>query len=282
MGSEMCIRDSLPGLQGNASRLQIYIFESAEDKPIVYAGDNVEKALESINSWRPSSGLIEPANSLRLARSRVNREGILIYVTDRSAGNLPFDANSLSVGEPMDNIGFTGLAFETEGDSGRWKALLRNYSKKIQSRTWRTVFPDGTRSQPRKVTLKENSITTISSTFPSNATRLRVMVSPDDFHLDDQLHIVKPRPKVLKCYQGLTGNYEGIGNKFIGFRNIEATGNQAQADLSLLTYDPLQPSLPPGNSIITVNEATRSGKFLRGRIVAKNCLLYTSPSPRDS
>ncbi|HCQ33140.1 MAG TPA: hypothetical protein DIV54_06535 [Verrucomicrobiales bacterium] len=95
------------------------------------------------------------------------------------------------------------------------------------------------------------------------------MVSPDDFHLDDQLHIVKPRPKVLKCYQGLTGNYEGIGNKFIGFRNIEATGNQAQADLSLLTYDPLQPSLPPGNSIITVNEATRSGKFLRGRIVAK-------------
>ena len=263
------LRDHLPGLQGNASRLQIYIFESAEDKPIVYAGDNVEKALESLDSWSPSSGLIEPANSLRLARSRVNREGILIYVTDRSAGNLPFDANSLSVGEPMDNIGFTGLAFETEGDSVRWKALLRNYSKKIQSRTWRTVFPDGTRSQPRKVTLKENSITTISSTFPSNATRLRVMVSPDDFHLDDQLHIVKPRPKVLKCYQGLTGNYEGIGNKFIGFRNIEATGNQAQADLSLLTYDPLQPSLPPGNSIITVNEATRSGKFLRGRIVAK-------------
>ena len=31
------LRDHLPGLQGNASRLQIYIFESAEDKPIVYA-----------------------------------------------------------------------------------------------------------------------------------------------------------------------------------------------------------------------------------------------------
>ena len=263
------LRAKLPDLQGNASRLQIYIFESLADQPVIYAGEDIEEALASLESWSPSSGLIDPDNSLRLARSRVNREGILIYVTDSSTGDLPFDANSLSIGEPRNNIGFTGLAFDTTGNVVRWKALLRNYSKSRQTRSWRVIFPDGSRSQPQEITLKENSITTISSTFPSDATRLQVRITPDDFPLDDVLHIVKPRPKTLLFFQELTGKYKPIGEKFRRFRNIEATSDLSQADLSLVTYDPLQPSLPSGNGVIMVTEATRGGNYLRGQIVAE-------------
>ncbi|MBQ97722.1 MAG: hypothetical protein CMP30_06965 [Roseibacillus sp.] len=263
------LREELPGLQGNASRLQLYIFESAEEKPVIYAGEDIEEALKSLENWSPTSGLTEPENSLRLARSRVNREGVLIYVTDSDPGDLPFDAGSLSIGNPRENIGFTGLAFEAAENSIRWKALLRNYSKSRQSRTWHVVFPDGSTSQPQEITLKENSITTISSMFPADATRLQVKISPDDFHLDDQLHIVKPRAKTLKCFQELTGDYNSIREKFSRLRNIEAIGDLSQADLSLVTYDPLQPSLPSGNSVIMLTEATRSGKYLRGRIVTE-------------
>ena len=263
------LRAKLPGLRGSASRLQIYIFESLEDQPVIYAGEDLDEALASLESWSPSSGLIEPDNSLRLARSRINREGILIYVTDSSPGDLPFDANFLSIGEPRDNIGFTGLGFEATENSIRWKALLRNYSKSAQDRTWSVIFPDGRESPPKRISLEANSITTISSIFPSNATRIEVRITPDDFTLDDELHIVKPRPKTLQFFEALTGNYKSIGEKFGRFRNIEATNDFAQADLSLVTYDPVQPSLPSGNGVIMVNEAERSGNYLRGQIVAE-------------
>lgn len=263
------LRAKLPGLRGSASRLQIYIFESLEDQPVIYAGEDLDEALASLESWSPSSGLIEPDNSLRLARSRINREGILIYVTDSSPGDLPFDANFLSIGEPRDNIGFTGLGFEATENSIRWKALLRNYSKSAQDRTWSVIFPDGRESPPKRISLEANSITTISSIFPSNATRIEVRITPDDFTLDDELHIVKPRQKTLQFFEALTGNYESIGEKFGRFRNIEATNDFAQADLSLVTYDPVQPSLPSGNGVIMVNEAARSGNYLRGQIVAE-------------
>ena len=263
------LRAKLPGLRGSASRLQIYIFESLEDQPVIYAGEDLDEALASLESWSPSSGLIEPDNSLRLARSRINREGILIYVTDSSPGDLPFDANFLSIGEPRDNIGFTGLGFEATENSIRWKALLRNYSKSAQDRTWSVIFPDGRESPPKRISLEANSITTISSIFPSNATRIEVRITPDDFTLDDELHIVKPRPKTLQFFEALTGNYKSIGEKFGRFRNIEATNDFAQADLSLVTYDPVQPSLPSGNGVIMVNEAARSGNYLRGQIVAE-------------
>ena len=263
------LRAKLPGLRGSASRLQIYIFESLEDQPVIYAGEDLDEALASLESWSPSSGLIEPDNSLRLARSRINREGILIYVTDSSPGDLPFDANFLSIGEPRDNIGFTGLGFEATENSIRWKALLRNYSKSAQDRTWSVIFPDGRESPPKRISLEANSITTISSIFPSNATRIEVRITPDDFTLDDELHIVKPRPKTLQFFEALTGNYKSIGEKFGRFRNIEATNDFAQADLSLVTYDSVQPSLPSGNGVIMVNEAARSGNYLRGQIVAE-------------
>lgn len=263
------LRAKLPGLRGSASRLQIYIFESLEDQPVIYAGEDLDEALASLESWSPSSGLIEPDNSLRLARSRINREGILIYVTDSSPGDLPFDANFLSIGEPRDNIGFTGLGFEATENSIRWKALLRNYSKSAQDRTWSVIFPDGRESPPKRISLEANSITTISSIFPSNATRIEVRITPDDFTLDDELHIVKPRQKTLQFFEALTGNYKSIGEKFGRFRNIEATNDFAQADLSLVTYDPVQPSLPSGNGVIMVNEAARSGNYLRGQIVAE-------------
>jgi len=262
------LRAKLPSLRGNASRLQIYIFESLEDQPVIYAGEDLDEALASLESWSPSSGLIEPDNALRLARSRINREGILIYVTDSSPGDLPFDANFLSIGEPRDNIGFTGLGFEATENSIRWKALLRNYSKSTQERTW-SVISDGNPSQPKRISLEANSITTISSIFPSNATRLEVRITPDDFPLDDELHIVKPRPKTLQVFDSLTGDYKTLGEKFGRFRNIEATNDLAQADLSLVTYDPLQPSFPSGNGVIMVNEAARGGNYLRGRIVAE-------------
>lgn len=45
--------------------------------------------------------------------------------------------------------------------------------------------------------------------------------------------------------------------------------NAATADLSITSYDPLDPVLPPGNSIIFVEDSTRTGAYLKGGIVAE-------------
>lgn len=263
------LREKLPSLQGNASRLQLYLFESAAEKPVIYAGNDLEEALTTLESWVPSAGSIDPANSLRLARSRVSREGILVYVSDTPGSDLPFNAQSLSIGEPRTNVGFTGVSFENEGAAVRWKALLRNYSDSAQSRSWQVVFADGSRSQPQAITLAKNSMITVSSAFPADSKRLRVVLTPDDFNLDDELPLVVPRPKTLKYRLQLSEKYGKIARKFGRFRNLEEVSDPNSADLSLVSYDPLLPTLPGGNSIVMVDETTQSRNYLRGGIVAE-------------
>ena len=263
------LRTKLPPLQGNASRLRLYIFESAGDRPVLYTGEDLEKALSNLQKWTPSTGSIDPTGSLRLARSQVSREGILIYVSDTPATNLPFDAQHLAIGEPRENVGFTGAGFENEGSAVRWKALLRNYSDSSQTRNWHIIFDDGSRSPSRPVTLKRNSMTTISSIFPEGSRRLRVVLTSDDFILDDELPLVIPRPKTLRYFLQLTGKYDQIAEKFGRFRNIEESNDPAQSDLYLVSHDPLLAELPRGNSIIMLDEKNQARKYLRGGIVAE-------------
>ena len=264
------LRQKLPGLQGSASRLQLYLFESEADKPIIYAGDDLEEAIEAVENWTPAAGAIDPNNALRLARSRVNREGILIYVSDTSTGDLPFNAQGLSVGEPRDNVGFTGVAFASEGERIIWKALLRNYSDSSQTRSWQVLFEDGSESKPRSVTLKKNSMITVSAAFPAESKRLRVVLTPDDFSLDDQLPLVVPAPKTLKFFAQTSPKFTSFVTRFArSTPNLEEVNDPSQADLSFASYDPLLPVLPSGDSIVVVDETTQSRKYLRGGIVAE-------------
>lgn len=277
------LRSKLPGLQGSASRLQLYIFESEADKPIIYAGDDVEEAMEAVGNWNPAAGAIDPNNALRLARSRVNREGILIYVTDtptsdpKSGGalspgssNLPFNAQTLAVGEPRSNVGFTGIAFEQTSDGVTWKALIRNYSDSEQKRTWHVVFEDGSESQPKAITLKKNSMSTVAASFPSGSKSLRVVLTPDHFVLDDQLPLVVPAPKTLKFFAQTSPKFTDFASRFVdSFPNLEDVNDASEADLTFASYDPLLPVLPPGDSIVVVDETTQSRKYLRGGIVAE-------------
>lgn len=263
------LQEKLPPLKGSASRLQIYLFESEAEKPIVYAGDEVEDALEALENWTPSAGSIDPNNALRLARSRVNREGILIYVSDTPTSDLPFNAQSLAVGEPKVNVGFTGVAFENEGDAIKWKALVRNYSDSEQSRIWHVVFEDGSQSPPKSITLMKNSMTTVTAAFPPGSKSLRVVLTPDEFTLDDELPLVVPKPKLLKYFVQTSEKFSDLTDSFGRLRDLEEVADSADADLSFVSYDPLLPILPPGNAIVVVDETTQSRKYLRGGIVAE-------------
>jgi hypothetical protein len=264
------LASKLPDLRGTASRLELFVFESDPDKPTIYAGEDVEAASAAVAAWTPAAGSIDPSNALRLARSRINREGILIYVSDTPTEDLPFDAQLLTVGEARSNCGFTGVAFERRDDDLVWKAVVRNYSDEAQVRTWQAVFQDGSRSEPRKIEITKSGLATISSTFPSRGSRLRIVLSADDFPLDDELPIVRPAPKTLKFWTSTSQKFAAISDRFEeSFPNVEPVNDSAEADLFFVSYDPLMPELPSGDSIVFVDETTQSRKYLRGGIIAE-------------
>ncbi|MDE0825249.1 MAG: BatA domain-containing protein [Akkermansiaceae bacterium] len=264
------LNNKLPDLRGTASNLQLYIFESDPDKPTIYAGDSVEEAVAAVENWAPAAGAIDPTSALRLARSRVNREGILVYITDSPVESLPFDAQVLAIGETLPNCGFTGVSFDTSDEKLVWKAVIRNYSDKELTRTWQVEFADGSLSKPTQLTISSGGMSTIASSFPNGTDRLRVLLNEDSFPLDDQLPLVRPAPKDLNIWSNTAPKFANFNARLSNsFPNVAFVNDSSEADISLVSYDPLSPELPSADSIVVVDETTQSRRYLRGGIVAE-------------
>ncbi|BCU75415.1 BatA domain-containing protein [Luteolibacter sp. LG18] len=261
------LKARLPQLQGPAAALDLIVFESTPGRPRLYAGDSPEKLVEALKDWHPREGLTDPSQALRLARSLVSREGIVVYVTDTPAEKLPFDARLLAVGEPIQNVGFTGLGFSREEGTVVWRALVRNYGSESADRTWTLETPAG-RSEPKAIHLAPNGLTELQAAFPAGTDKARVVLSSDQFTADDVLPLVRPQPKPLTLFAGTSELFRDLTDKLL--RAIEAMdpGNDAStADLALVSYDPLDPVLPPGNAVVFVHDATKGGSYLKGGIV---------------
>ena len=259
----------LPGFQGPASSIELTVIESAPNRPRLYAGSSIEELKAALEKWQPLDGLTDPTQAIRLARSLVSREGTVIYLTDTPADSLPFDARLISVGDPLDNVGFTGVTFATEEGALVWRALVRNYGKTAVDRTWSIQTATGG-TEPRPIRLDAGALVTLQAAFPTDAKNVRLVLSPDRFTLDDTLPLVAPKPKSLALFTATSPAFADLTAKLL--RSLDAavpTNDAATADLSITSYDPLDPVLPPGNSIIFVEDSTRTGAYLKGGIVAE-------------
>ncbi len=259
----------LPALQGPASTVELTVMESAPGRPRLYAGSSVEDLKAALEKWQPLDGLNDPSQALRLGRSLVSREGTVIYLTDTPADSLPFDAKLIAVGDPVENVGFTGVTFATEEGTLVWRALVRNYGKTDAQRTWSIMTASGN-TEPRPLQLAAGSLVTLQAAFPKDAKDIRIVLSGDRFPLDDTLPLVAPAPKTLELFTATSPAFADLTTKLL--RSLDAavpTNDAATADLSISSYDPLDPVFPPGNSITFVEDSTRTGAYLKGGIVAE-------------
>jgi hypothetical protein len=259
----------LPRFQGPASSIELTVIESAPNRPRLYAGASVDELKAVLEKWQPLDGLTDPTQALRLARSLVSREGAVIYLTDTPADSLPFEARLVAVGDPVENVGFTGVTFATEQGALVWRALVRNYSKTAADRTWSIQTATGG-TEPRALHLEPGALVTLQSAFPADAKNVRLVLTPDRFPLDDTLPLVAPKPKSLALFTATSPAFADLTEKLL--RALDAavpTTDAATADLSITSYDPLDPVLPPGNSVIFVEDSTRSGAYLKGGILAE-------------
>lgn len=266
---------SLVDLQGPASVLDLTVLESTPGKPRLYAGTSPEEFAAALDNWKPRAGLTDPSYALRLARSLVAREGIVVYATDTPIEAPPFDARVISVSEPIDNVGFTGVTVGEKEGATVFQAMVRNYSKSSSARTWQLELPDGSRTEPKPFDMGPGGIVTLQAAFPPNTQRARLVLSPDAFTLDDTLPMVAPQPKKLALFAATGEAYDALSKKLL--RSLDATvpvNDTASADLTILSYDPLDPVTAMGNAIVFVRDDTRGGAYLKGGIVAeKNTLI---------
>jgi hypothetical protein len=261
---------SLPNLRGQATALELTLLESTPGKPRLYSGPSPEDFAAALDGWQPRAGLTDPAPALRLARSLVAREGTVVYITDTPIDQPPFDARLLSLGQPLENVGFTGITMIEKEGALLWQALVRNYSTHSTSRTWQLELSNGTRTEPKPFEISGGAMITLQAAFPEGAERARLLLSADRFTLDDVLPMVRPMPKKLGLFSAADGAYEALSKKLL--RSLDATeavNDAATADLTILSYDPLDPVLPPGNAIVFVKDETRGGAYLKGGIVAE-------------
>lgn len=269
------ISGALPDLKGSAETLELTVLESVPTRPRLYSGTSVDEFKAALAKWTPRDGLTDPTASIRLARSLVSAEGSVIYLTDTPAGSdekpisLPFNAKVLSVGKAVENVGFTGVTFSNEEGALVWKALVRNYGASSSQRTWSLQSSQGA-TEPRPFTIEPGALVTLQAAFPAGAENVRVVLSPDSFTLDDVLPMVAPAPKPLNLFTNTSPAFAALTEKLL--KSLESTvpvNDAATADLAIASYDPLDPVLPPGNSIIFVEDATSAGAYLRGGIVAE-------------
>jgi hypothetical protein len=264
------LQAAIPGLKGAAAGFQLTVLESVPERPRLFSGTDTDGLADALRDWQPREGPVDPTQTLRLARSLVSREGTVVYLTDTpDEAPLPFEARRLSVGEALDNVGFTGVTFSTIEGARVWKAMIRNHGAGTAKRTWSVASAAGT-SEARPVEIAPGAIITVQAAFPKDQENVRAVLSGDRFPLDDVLPLVDPKPKPLVVFNSSPPAIRKLAERLMNSLEAAVSGNDAaSSDLTVTSYNPLDPVLTAGNSVVFVEDETRTGAWLKGGIVAE-------------
>ncbi len=181
-------------LATSASYTDWLLMESDLRAPVLYRGADRKALLLAMDRWQPERGTHDWTKAMDLARALVGPEGAVIFVTDH-----PLDKNErpmaiLSVGEPLDNAGFTGLEVGMHAGEAVWRTLVRNYSDHAIEREWWLEI-EGKPTEPRTVTVPPNGALALAGVMPPGGKALTLVLEDDRWPLDNRLPLVWPEPK---------------------------------------------------------------------------------------
>jgi len=263
------IKSKLPDLQGSAMKMEITFLSALPGTDRIYSGESIDAMITALEEFSPTAGVTDPSYALRLARSIVSNEGIVIYLTDTPLEKLPYESRLISVGRPVENVGFTGISFEQQQGALTFRAIVRNYGSSAATRSWSLVAANG-KSEPKEFKIEPGAFTSIQAAFPENSQQVRLELSADEFELDDVLPMVAPQPKELKLFAATSPAFRDLTQKLL--RSLAATSESndtAESDLVITSYDPLDPMLPQSHAILFVEDPSSAGKYLSGGILAE-------------
>ena len=254
------LQSRLPRLASAAGTTEWRLLETDTARPTLYAGGDVHAALDALARWQPRLGTHDFTPALRTAQSLARGTGLTLFVTDHHA-DLPDGVALLAVGHPLDNCGFAGLSVEDD----TWHALVKNYAATPQTRSWH-LEAAGAATAPQTFTLESGQTRTLSGPFPAAQTRCELVLSGDDFPLDDRLPIVRPQSKPLAVALQPGTPLDAFLTRLAASIPDAAPVPAIRADVRLAVNDPAV----PGPALIFSTQDAPATDFLTGNIVAEN------------
>ena len=253
LASEARVRETLPEVLANVAKASArtdwsILTTHAPESPL-YRGSDAGGMIAALNGWKPSRPQHDPARAFSLALLD-SRESTVIFVTDRRPETLPAGIQLLACGAPLENCGFVGQKTWRDASGPQWQALVKGAGENAQERSW-WFETDTVKSQVQTLRLEPGQIATIAGPFPPGETRLRVMLSADEFPLDDVLPVVSAEPKPLGVY--IAGNEKLIE---VATRIIETVPGARRVN-----------TLPESDIAMIAAGDTRADQFAGAKIV---------------
>ena len=273
------LKTELSRIPGQLTTVVYTLMESHEQGERLYRGESISEMTDSLADWSPANSAHSPEASLRVGRSIAGTAGNLIYLTDHLENQLPFGARLLSVGEPISNVGFSGLRIEPTEDGGdelSWQATVRNYSDEPQTREWFLAIGQQ-RTETRSMSLKSGETRTLSGKFPEGTGRATLNMAPDDFARDDRLYMVTPELKPVYIATNVAPDasemvrtiIESLDNAPLLPLSVEGA-ESVPPDLLIAPYNPLPPRPLPPVGIVLLDQQYAPKEVFKGTIVAAN------------
>lgn len=249
--------DALPrrlaAISRTAAKTEWIVLESDTARGTLYAGAEMAALREALSRWKPRAAHHDPTPALRIGQSLLRNGGLLLFATDHRV-EVPYGAELLAIGHPVENCGFAGLLVPT--GEGTWKALVKNYSDTPQKRTW-SIVAEGTTLAVEDIVLKPGEMQTLRGGFPPRAKSCELRLSADPFTIDDHLPILATEGKQLTVYvqsdTRTTPFYMQILRSGTGLTH---DANEGQSDLRLLTANAATAAPPSGASIVFLENET--------------------------
>ncbi len=202
--SMAAFRDRLPAtvmpvlqhLAQAAGHTEWVVMSSDTNRSVFYNGGSLDGVSRTLDTWHPTRGTHDIQLALHLAQSLRGPEGLLILISDHHI-ELPAGVYLLSIGAPIDNVGFSGVHATIDNDTATWKALVKNYGATPQTRTWQ-LRVNGRPTAPQTLNLQPGQATILRGLFPGDRkAKLQLVLSDDGFAVDNQLPLVSPLKKRL-------------------------------------------------------------------------------------
>lgn len=259
-------------LASRVHHTEYVVVDSHLSRKPIFNGTDPAQLLLTLENWKPLATSHDFTPALRIARSLVGADGLIIMVSDHLVENLAYNAQLLAIGQPTANVGFAGLRIvQTDDGQILWKALVRNYSDQQQKRTW-FLHTDTQKSSQRSLDLAPGQTRSLQGAFPDTSTSITLRMDPDTFTLDDQLPIVRPKKKQLSVIPRITANLQTILQPVIdSLDQTTLPPPDAPADLTLNVYNPLNPiPLEPGHGIVFLDRSNLPANYLKGPIYSEH------------
>ncbi|MCP5558584.1 MAG: BatA domain-containing protein [Verrucomicrobiaceae bacterium] len=270
--SMSAFRDKLsPVLSGTLSRWERiatktdwHLLQSDHRQPTLYAGKDLPKLLAAIKDWQPLLGTHDSSDVLNQARGLVKDHGAVLFVSDQPA-NLPAGIGLLSIGEEVDNVGWTGVEIipgESPNAPSKWRATIHGYSPIPSQREWWISLPEAGKTMPHQVIrINPGQTLILEGPLPAGVSSATLNLDADSFTWDDTLPFVIPKQQIVTVDFRLSEAPGAVLKRMIeAIQGVQIQTDATQpADLTIAEIG----TATPGHAILTLTdtEAELSGDW---------------------